>query len=265
MTKTQVLKSPFEKESTPKEPENKSLFKSITNEKTKAPRRVFLYGVQGVGKSTWAANAPEPIFLPTEEGLNDIACSKFPLLSSSQEIMQAIKELYMEKHDFKTVVIDSLDWLEQMIWDHVREKDGAKIFDDYGKGYVIAVSKWRTLISALDALREKGMAIILVAHSKIERFEDPETKSYDRFVPRMHKSASAVIQEWCDEVFFATYKTYTTETKEGFGKERVQAFGEGERVMRTSERPVCMAKNRLNLPYEMKLDWNEYAKHLEGK
>jgi hypothetical protein len=267
MTKTQALQSPLGKPPEKKEPEKKksSLFSSITTERTPAPRRTLLYGVQGVGKSTWASMAPNPIFLPTEEGINDIQTAKFPLLKSHREVMQGITDLYREQHEFETVVIDSLDWLEQMIWDAVREENNPNIFDDYGKGYVLAVSKWRTLILALDALRQNGMAIILLAHSKIERFEDPETKSYDRFVPRLHKAAAAVLQEWCDEVFFASYKTYTTEVKEKFGGERVQAFGEGERIIRTSERPSCMAKNRLGLPFELALNWKEYAKYLEAK
>jgi len=106
------------------------------------------------------------------------------------------------------------------------------------------------------------MMVILLAHAKIEKFENPETETYDRYVPRLHKLASAVVQEWCDEVLFATYKVFTKKLDEGFSQTRTQGIGTGERIIRTSERPAHVAKNRLNLPDEFPLDWNVYAKHL---
>ena len=109
------------------------------------------------------------------------------------------------------------------------------------------------------------MAAILIAHAKIERFENPETETYDRYVPRLHKLASAVVQEWCDEVLFATYQVHTRQTDEGFNRKRTQAIGSGERILRTTERPAHVAKNRLGLPDELPLDWNVYAQYLHRK
>jgi hypothetical protein len=105
------------------------------------------------------------------------------------------------------------------------------------------------------------MTVVLIAHAKIERFENPETDSYDRYSPRLHKLASHVIQEWCDEVFFATYKVYTKQADEGFNRKKAKGIGTGERVMFTTERPSHLAKNRLNLPDELPLDWQAYAAH----
>jgi len=241
------------------------LLEQVMSGKTPAPRRVMLYGVQGVGKSTWAACAPKPIFLQTEDGLGEIDCDKLPLSTTYDGSMKALSALYMEPHSYQTVVIDSLDWLERLIWVEVCRKRNVESIEDigYAKGYIFALTQWREFLEGLTALRnDKGMAVVLIAHAKIERFENPETESYDRFVPRLHKLAAAVVQEWCDEVIFASYKVYTKQTEEGFNRKRAQGIGTGERIIRTQERPAHVAKNRLNLPEELPLDWNAYAQYL---
>jgi hypothetical protein len=241
------------------------LLEQVVNGRTQAPRRVMLWGTQGVGKSTWASHAPNPIFIPTEDGLSDLGCSRFPLATTFDQAMQALSELYTEKHSFRTVVVDSLDWLERLIWAEVCRKRSVESIEDigYGKGYIFALTQWREFLEGLTALRnDKGMMIVLIAHARIERFENPETESYDRYVPRLHRLASQVIQEWCDEVLFATFRIHTRQMDEGFDRKRTQGIGTGERIMRTVERPAHVAKNRLSLPEEMPLDWDAYAAHL---
>jgi hypothetical protein len=225
----------------------------------------MLYGTHGIGKSTFAACAPKPVFIQTEDGLGEIECDKFPLTTTFDQAVQALSELYSEKHSYRTVVIDSLDWLERLIWNEVCRKRNVESIEDigYAKGYVFALTQWREFLEGLSALRsDKGMMIVLIAHARIERFANPETDSYDRYVPRLHRLASQVLQEWCDEVLFATFKVYTKQTDEGFDRKRTQGIGTGERIIRTVERPAHMAKNRLSLPEEMPLDWNVYAQHL---
>ncbi len=225
----------------------------------------MLYGTHGIGKSTFAACAPKPVFIQTEDGLGEIECDKFPLTTTFDQAVQALSELYSEKHSYRTVVIDSLDWLERLIWNEVCRKRNVESIEDigYAKGYVFALTQWREFLEGLSALRsDKGMMIVLIAHARIERFANPETDSYDRYVPRLHRLASQVLQEWCDEVLFATFKVYTKQTDEGFDRKRTQGIGTGERIVRTVERPAHMAKNRLSLPEEMPLDWNAYAQHL---
>jgi hypothetical protein len=214
--------------------------------------------------STFAAASQSTIFIQTEDGLGEIICDKFPLAESFNDVMTALRELYTQKHPYTTVAVDSLDWLERLIWaDICTERSVSNIEDiGYAKGYVFALDKWRNFLDGLTALRrDKGFTIILIAHAKIEKFENPETESYDRYVPRLHKLASALIQEWCDEVLFATYKVHTKQTDEGFGRKGTRGIGNGERILRTVERPSHMAKNRLNLPDELPLDWNAYAQH----
>jgi len=230
-----------------------------------APPRTMLYGVHGVGKSTWASRSESPVFIQTEDGLGQIECAKFPLAEDYAQVITAISDLYSEKHDYRTVVIDSLDWLERLIWAEVCRKRGVESIEDigYAKGYIFALTQWREVLDGLTALRnERGMGVILIAHCTIEKFENPETDSYDRYVPRLHKHASAMVQEWCDAVLFAAYKVHTKAVDEGFGRTKAKGIGSGERIIRTTERPAHVAKNRLNLPDELPLDYQAYAQHL---
>jgi hypothetical protein len=225
----------------------------------------MLYGVHGIGKSSWAAQAPKPIFIQTEDGLGGIECSRFPLTESYAQVIETISALYSEQHEYQTVVVDSLDWLERIIWAEVCRRKNVESIEDigYGKGYIFAVTFWRQVLEGLSALRStRGMMVILIAHSQVERFENPETDSYDRYVPRLHKHANALVQEWCDEVLFATYKVFTKQADEGFGRVKVKGLGTGERIVRTAERPAHVAKNRLNLPDELPLEYAAYARYL---
>jgi hypothetical protein len=242
-----------------------SALASILTGTKPGPRRMLVYGTAGIGKSTFATCAPSPIVIQTEDGLNEIDCHKFPVSTTLAEVMANLGALYNEDHPYRTVVIDSMDWLERLIWAKVcTDRQVATIEDiGYGKGYVFALQHWRDVLDGLTALRERrGMSVVLIAHARIERFENPETEAYDRYVPRLHKTASALVSEWCDEVLFATYRVFTKATDEGFNQKRVQGLGSGERVLRASERPSHLAKNRLNLPDELPLAWSEFAKFL---
>jgi hypothetical protein len=214
--------------------------------------------------STFGSQADSAVFIQTEDGLGEIDCARFPIAKSYDDVTKGVGELYTEKHDYRTLVIDSVDWLERLIWEDVCRKRQVDSIEDIGfaKGYSFALTHWREFLAGLDALRlERGMAVVLLAHARIERFENPETDTYDRYVPRLHKLASQIVQEWCDEVLFATYKVYTKAVDEGFNRKKAKGVGSGERVLRTTERPAHMAKNRLNLPDELPLNWRAYAEH----
>ncbi|HHK42447.1 MAG TPA: hypothetical protein ENJ50_08520, partial [Planctomycetaceae bacterium] len=145
--------------------------------------------------STFGAMALNPIFIQTEDGLGNIDAARFPLAASFDDVMNAITALYSETHDFRTIVIDSLDWLERLIWNEVvRRKPttekGRQVasIEDYGfaKGYTFAIDLWKEVLDGLTALRdERGLLVVLIAHAKIERFENPETDPYDRYSPRL--------------------------------------------------------------------------------
>ncbi|MEP0847333.1 MAG: ATP-binding protein [Phycisphaerae bacterium] len=244
------------------------LLEQVQRGRVAAPRRTTIYGPHGVGKSTFGAMAEAPIFIQTEDGLTNIDCERLPLATKYADVIAALGELYTEPHEYRTVVVDSVDWLERLIWAEVCQKRGVESIEDigYGKGYVFALTNWREVLSGLDALRnERGMHIILIAHAQIEKFANPETDTYDRYSPRLQKLASALVQEWCDDVLFATYRIHTKTTNEGFDRKRVQGIGTGERIIRTTERPAHVAKNRLGLPEEFSLDYRIYAAFCRGE
>lgn len=249
------------------------LLAQVSSGRQQKPRRVMIYGVHGIGKSTFGAMAPAPIFLQTEDGLASLEAPRFPLAESFEDVMEGLTGLYSEPHQYQTVVIDSLDWLERLIWARVvrergpQNKTRVENIEDFGfaRGYTFALDHWKEILDGLSALRnERGMMVILIAHAKIERFENPETDAYDRYSPRLHKHASALVQEWCDEVLFATYKVHTKQTEEVFDKTRTRGIGTGDRILRTTERPAHMAKNRLSLPEELPLDFAAYARFLSA-
>lgn len=245
-----------------------TLMRQISKGRRAHPRRVMLYGTHGIGKSTFGAMAERPVFIPTEDGLADIDCESFPLARSFGDVMAALEALYSSEHGYGTVVIDSLDWLERLIWAEVCRDRGVENIEDigYAKGYTYAIDKWRIVLNALDALRsDRGLTVVLIAHSKIEKYENPETIPYDRYSPRLHKLASALVQEWADEVLFATYRVHTVKVAEGFDKAKHNGIGTGERILRTIERPAHVAKNRLNLPDELPLDFRVYGAFARGE
>lgn len=246
-----------------------SFLSSVTTGKIKRPRRTLVYGPGGVGKTTFAAMFPGMLLLQAEDGSDDIDfANRGKLCQTFDEIMAAIVELYQEKHDWKGLAPDSLDWIESLIWNDVCAEANVKSIEDidYGKGYVFAMKRWDRFVEGLEALRrDKGMEIVLIAHARQVKVDNPETESFDRYEPALHKLASAMIREWCDEVFFATYSVHTVTEDKGFGKTVARGIGSGERVIRTQERPAFIAKNRLSLPFEFPLDYREYAKLREAR
>ena len=229
---------------------------SITRGQAVRAPRIMLYSSNGVGKSTFGASADAPIFIQTEDGADELGVARFPLATTYQDVVDAIGVLYNEPHEFRTVVIDTIDWADQLIWAAINAKHSASDLA-YGKGAVIAAEYWRGLLDGLNALRnERGMAVVLLAHCQVKRFDSPEVEPFDRYMPKLQERSSQLLQEWCDAVLFANYKMFTTATDVGFNKKVTRGVSTGERVMYTSERPAYLAKNRYNLPHELPLAWS---------
>lgn len=231
------------------------------NKGIKAPR-IMVYGTHGLGKTTFAAQAPAPIFIQTEDGLGNLEVDHFPLSKQYGDVRDQITALYTEDHEFRTVVIDSVDWLQNLIDADITEKHDAKELA-YGKAAVIAANYWREVLEGLNALRdEKGMATILIAHCQIKRFDSPEVEPYDRYSPKVAERSSALIQEWCDCVLFANYKTIVKKDDAGFGQTNNRGITTGERLLYTSEKPAYLAKNRFGLPESIPLSWQAFESAL---
>ncbi len=231
------------------------------------PPRVIVYGPHGIGKNTFASSAPKPVLVNIEDGQPsglDVPC--FPQAKSFGDVMEAMAALYSEDHEFQTVIVDSLDWLEPLVWAETirrnNETPGAKQWASiedagYGKGYVATLEVWRDYLDAINALRnDKGMAVIQTAHAEVKRFDSPESEPYDRYQIKLDKRASALVQEHADMVLFANFKPAAVVKTEVGMKKISRAIGTGDRVMYTEERPAFLAKNRHMLPPELPLSWD---------
>jgi len=236
--------------------------KSIKKNTELLPPRIMLYGPHGLGKTTFGAGAPNPIFILTEDGLGQIEADHFPLATTFTQVQEALASLTGD-HDFQTVVIDSLDWLDNLVWEEINTKYDAKDLA-YGKGAVIAADYWRKVLDTLNVLRSKGMASILLAHCEIKRFDSPEVEPYERYQPKLQARSSALVQEWCDMVLFTNYKTLVKTTDVGFNNKVTRGTSTGERIMHTNERPAYLAKNRYNLPDQLPLEWSALAEAITG-
>jgi hypothetical protein len=238
-----------------------SLLQKATTGVVKRPHYILMHGLPGLGKSTFASKAPNPIFLCSEKGTSHLNVTRLEL-DSFDQFMQAINELQGLKHDFKTVVIDTVDHIEPLIFKEICKEEGKESIEQigYGKGYAYALEYWRKLVDGLEALREKGMNIILLAHTEIKAHNDPQLSSaYDRYQVKLHSKAASLIIDRVDCVLFANYKTYITQD----GASKVKALGDGSRIVYTELRPSFIAKNRFNLPYEIPLEWEDFAKGCE--
>jgi hypothetical protein len=233
-----------------------------TSKTTGKPPRILIYGPQKIGKSSFGALADSPVFIQVEDGLDGINVDSFPKANSFEEVMKNIQSLAEEEHNFKTVVVDSLDWLEPLIWKEtvIRVPYGDKgkkveSIEDYGygKGYLHAMDVWKEYTDALDYLRsERNMTVIQIAHAQIRKFENPETDIYDRYEIKLQKSAAAKMMEHSDIILFANYYVGVKKEEKSMSKEgRKRAVGTGERVLYSEERPAFMAGNRYGLPAEI--------------
>lgn len=228
------------------------------------PPMVLGYGVPGVGKSSWASQAPNAIFLQTEEGLNSLDVVKTPKLNSIEEVFQWIGILVKEDHSYQTLVLDTIDHFEQLVHRHVRQVHGEGIFSEFGKGYKFSFPFFQTLIDGLTTLRDKkNMAIILLGHAKIYNFSSPDQPSYDRYGPDLHESVRSYIEECMDCVLFFNYKVYVTKEDVGFGKTEGKATGKGDRTAYTQERPPYTAKNRYWLDPEIPMSYDAFLRGIK--
>jgi len=230
-------------------------------------RRVLLYGQEGVGKSTWAAKAPRPIFLDVEDGIGDLDVEKTERLETYSQVTDSISWLIREPHDYQSLVIDTVDWLEKVIWRQVcanGKVDSIEKYDKgFGKGYVAASDIWSDLLRGLDVLREqRSVNIILLGHCQPVKVDSPETEAYQQFAPDLHKTAASMLREWADEVFFAAFRVFIRKEDAGFSKQRNIAVGKDDRFIQTRHSAGVQAKNRLpSLPPEIELEWSAYQAH----
>lgn len=210
--------------------------------------------------STFAASAPKPIFLGTDDGVGALDVASFPIITTWQEARAAIGDLINEKHDYQTATIDTVNGLEPLLWSHLCTESRCSSIEEvdggYGKGYVRAMEQWVEFFRDLKKLRAK-MNVICLGHSEVKTIEDPhEGERFDRYLLKMNKQAAAIFHESVDCMFFAAFKTVFRKEK---GARKSKARGDGTRVIYTEERPAFMAKSRFDLPFEMDLSWDAFV------
>lgn len=228
--------------------------------RVRAPK-IVVAGANKIGKSTFAASAPGAIGILTEQGMDAIESQAFPVAASLADVYSAIGTLIDEPHEFQSVYIDSLDWLEPLLHQHVCAANGWANIEapGYGKGYIAAAEEWRTLLNGLDALRsERGMGVILIAHDKIKRIEDPLTEGYDSHMLKLHDRASALVGEWADVIGYAGYRTFVNKVDAGFGQKEAKATTTGERLLHVEAHPAHCGGNRFSLK-NMPLSWASFS------
>ncbi len=234
----------------------------ITKGIIKRPVFVLIHGVEGVGKTTFGASAQNPILLGAEDGSAHIDVARFDKVETYVDIKNNIARLLNEKHDYKTLVLDSLDWTEQLMHKQICKDQKTDAIEDtfgsFGK-WVGGVGRvWMDLINDFRQLRDtKKMNIVVVAHSSIKPFNDPtQPLPYDRYVVKINEKHAALWREAVDCVLFANFEV-VTKTNSKTDK-KAKAYGEDHRLLFTQRRPSFDAKNRFNLPHEMALDWTAF-------
>jgi len=236
---------------------------AITRGKRLRAPKIVIYGPPKIGKSSFAASAPNPIGIITEEGLDNIDVAAFPKAETFENVMQAIATLYSESHEFSTVFVDSLDWLEPLILRKVCTDNNVDNIEKigFGKGYIFADDLWKQFFAGLDALRnEKGMTIICIAHEQLTKVKDPsQTNDYDSYSLKLNKRATALVNEWADIIGFAQHEIYTRQVDPNNKLNKdVKATTTGARKLHLNPHPAYVAGNRYSIP-DCNLAWPAFA------
>lgn len=245
------------------------------------PLRCLFYGTEGVGKSTLAAHTPSPIWLDVDDGTSLLDVARYPFRdepgghvpSSYSEIVAGLDDLLTNDHPYQTVVVDTADRLETLIWRHIVARDSAKTkggltsVEDYGygRGYAVALDEWRALCARLDRLRNhRRMNVIILGHAQIKSFKNPEGEDYDRYLPRINEKAGGYLKEWVDVAGFCCFEEGGTKLKD---QDRAKGFSTGRRIVKLARTAAFDAKSRYAVPAEVVLEeanpWAPFAKAIE--
>lgn len=234
----------------------------ITRGVQKGAQRVCIYGPEGIGKTTLAAQFPNPLFIDTEGSTRHLDVARLPDPTSAAQLMQELNWIADQKTPpCKTVVIDTADWAEKLIKTAVMDRLQIQSMEQmgYGKAYVYVWEDFGRILSVCDRIIRRGINVVFTAHAALRKFEQPEEMgAYDRWELKLQNSAKsnicAMLKEWSDLILFCNYEIHTYKTED----DKVKASG-GQRVMYTSHHPSWDAKNRHGLPEKLPMDFSGIA------
>lgn len=243
---------------------------SISSSRPVRPPRIIILGEPKSGKSTFSAQANNPIFIPIdkEEGIDEIEVPSFPVCKTVDNVRECLVTLYNESHDFETVVIDSITALEPLIWQEVcksyKVDSIEKVLGGYGKGYSIALNIWQEIMSGLDYLRsDVKMASIMVGHAKVKKVKHVEGENYDAYGFGINERASSLFERWADSILFTKRKIVTRKEGDGFNTtNKAIVADQGKLVLCTQNTAAHPGGGRGAygmLPPELPLLWSEYT------
>lgn len=229
-------------------------------------QKVVVYGPEGIGKSTFASKFPSPVFIDVENGSAELDVLRTPTPSSYQMLKEQINMLKIGKADFRTLVIDTADWVERLISEDICNKfqlNGIEAIG-YGKGYVYLEEEFGRLLNSLQEFIDMGIHVVICAHAKITKFEQPdELGAYDRWELKLQRKTASLLKEWADMILFANYEVHVINVdNQGATKGKNKAQG-GKRVMYTTHTPSWDAKNRKGLPDKMNFLYSGIAHFFE--
>lgn len=227
--------------------------------KVQRPAKAVIYGPEGIGKSTLGAALPSPVFIDTEGGTDHLDIARFPQSKTWEDITRAVEQLAATQHEFRTLVVDTVDWLEKRLAEDICRRASKTSIEDfgYGKGYVLLAEEFAAFLTSLDALmRNRQMNVVLLAHATIKKFEQPDAAgSYDRYELKLSKQVGPLVKEWCDLLLFANYFTRVAESDSG----RKRGVGGRERVLYTTHTAAWDAKNRHGLDEKLPFAFESIA------
>lgn len=225
------------------------------------PIKMVVYGPEGIGKSTFAAQAPDPVFIDTEGSTTRMDVRRLPAPTSFTMIQEEVSYILSHPEVCKTLVLDTADWAERLCRDGVCAKNSKHGLEDfgYGKGYSYVFEDFGRLLNQLDQVIDRGINVIITAHAAMRKFEQPdESGAYDRWELKLINaqkcSIANMVKEWADVVIFANYETIVVKNEEK--KNKAQG---GRRVMYTTHHPCWDAKNRFGLPDKLPFEFAQIA------
>lgn len=240
---------------------------NITRGKIQSAKKVVIYGAEGIGKSTFAAQFPEPLFIDTEGSTKELDVARMDKPSSWAMLNQQI-DFVINNKPCRTLIIDTIDWAEALCVADLCARNSVNGIEGfgYGKGYVYEKEDFGKFLNKLTDVINAGINVVLTAHACIKKFEQPdEMGSYDRWEMKLGQKTGSVIsplvKEWADMVLFANYKTLSVATDKDGKKHKAQG---GKRVMYTTHHPCWDAKNRYGLPEELPFEYAQIAAIIEN-